>query len=131
MMPPSAPRVLFLCSGNYYRSRFAELLFNHLAERAGIPHRADSAGLEIECRTRNPGPLSPHTIQGLRERGIPVPSTVRAPRDVSSSDFANATLVIALKDAEHRPLMMKHFPDLCAGVEFWQIDDVADAPPSV
>ena len=27
--------VLFLCTGNYYRSRFAEELFNHHAERAG------------------------------------------------------------------------------------------------
>ena len=26
--------VLFLCTGNYYRSRFAEELFNHHAERA-------------------------------------------------------------------------------------------------
>src|SRR4051794_6612830 len=120
-MSPSAPRILFLCSGNYYRSRFAELLFNHLAEQAGIPHRADSAGLEIECRTRNPGPLSPHTIEALRERGIPLPSAPRIPRDVAADDFANADLVIALKDAEHRPMVMKHFPEHCARVEFWHI----------
>jgi protein-tyrosine-phosphatase len=28
--------VLFLCTGNYYRSRFAEELFNHHADRAGL-----------------------------------------------------------------------------------------------
>jgi protein-tyrosine phosphatase len=28
--------MLFLCTGNYYRSRFAELLFNHLAKQRGL-----------------------------------------------------------------------------------------------
>ena len=27
--------VLFLCTGNYYRSRFAEILFNHAAQSGG------------------------------------------------------------------------------------------------
>src|SRR6185369_2827587 len=42
-------RVLFLCSGNYYRSRFAELFFNHLPAAEGLSYRADSAGLWPEC----------------------------------------------------------------------------------
>lgn len=131
MKEPGAPRVLFLCSGNYYRSRFAELLFNHIAREVGIPHRADSAGLEIECRTRNPGAISPHTIEGLKARGIPLPSVARPPRDVSASDLAQAEVIIALKEAEHRPLLMKHFPEHCPRVEFWHVDDVGDAPPSL
>jgi hypothetical protein len=32
-------QVLFLCSGNYYRSRFAEHLFNWLAPKASLPWR--------------------------------------------------------------------------------------------
>ena len=34
-------RVLFLCTGIYYRSRFAEHFFNWLAETDGLPWRAD------------------------------------------------------------------------------------------
>ncbi|MGM4967020.1 hypothetical protein AB7714_26215 [Tardiphaga sp. 1201_B9_N1_1] len=34
-----ARTVLFLCTGNYYRSRYAEELFNHLARRAGLTGR--------------------------------------------------------------------------------------------
>lgn len=34
--------VLFLCTGNYYRSRFAEIYFNALAAQRGSPWRADS-----------------------------------------------------------------------------------------
>jgi protein-tyrosine-phosphatase len=35
-------RVLFLCTGNYYRSRYAEELFNHLARAEGLGWRAFS-----------------------------------------------------------------------------------------
>jgi hypothetical protein len=37
--------MLFLCTGNYYRSRFAELLFNHLAKQRGLDWQATSRGL--------------------------------------------------------------------------------------
>ena len=37
--------VLFLCTGNYYRSRFAEILFNSVAGRMGLPWKAMSKGL--------------------------------------------------------------------------------------
>ena len=40
--------VLFLCTGNYYRSRFAEELFNDSARRAGLDWTATSRGLALE-----------------------------------------------------------------------------------
>src|SRR4051812_12382323 len=52
--------VLFLCTGNYYRSRFAEVVFNTLAGRAGLPWRAESRGLALELGVNNVGPLSAH-----------------------------------------------------------------------
>lgn len=131
MTEPELSQVLFLCSGNYYRSRFAELLFNHWAERTGLAYRADSAGLCIDCHTRNPGPISIHTREALALRGIALPEPVRAPRDVRAQDIARAALTIALKEAEHRPLLRERFPEWCDRVEFWQVDDVADAAPSV
>ncbi len=131
-MTEAAPaRVLFLCSGNYYRSRFAELFFNHLAEAEGLPYRADSAGLWPACHTHNPGPMSPHTIAALDERGVRMPAVLRAPRDVARADIEHSALTVALKEAEHRPLVMKRFPALLARIEFWHVDDVDDAPPSV
>jgi protein-tyrosine phosphatase len=122
---------LFLCSGNYYRSRFAEVLFNHLALAEGLAYRADSAGLWRDCHTHNPGPISPNTIAALKERGIPLPAVLRPPRDVQESDFRDAALTIAVKEAEHRPLVASRFPDWSDRVEFWHVDDVGDAPPSV
>ena len=40
--------VLFLSTGNYYRSRFAEILFNSIAPRYGLPWKAESRGLGVE-----------------------------------------------------------------------------------
>jgi protein-tyrosine-phosphatase len=50
--------VLFLCTGNYYRSRFAEELFNYEAERASLPWIAQSRGLALEApgEIRTPDP---------------------------------------------------------------------------
>ena len=41
-------QVLFLCTGNYYRSRFAEIFFNHLASQTSLPWHADSSGLYVQ-----------------------------------------------------------------------------------
>lgn len=43
--------VLFLCTGNYYRSRFAEYLFNHLAEQQTLEWRAESLGFAPSQRS--------------------------------------------------------------------------------
>ena len=131
MVDSEPRRVLFLCSGNYYRSRFAELFFNHLAEADGLAYRADSAGLWPECHTHNPGPMSPYTIAALGERGVVMPAELRLPRDVLASDIEHSTLTVALKEAEHRPIVVSRFPALLGRVEFWHVDDVGDAPPSV
>jgi protein-tyrosine phosphatase len=131
MTESAARRILFLCSGNYYRSRFAELLFNHLAEAAGLSYRADSAGLWHECHTHNSGPISRDTIAALKARGIALPEPLRSPRDVQASDIAEATLTIAVKEAEHRSIVARRFPELLDRVEFWQVDDVDCAPPHV
>jgi protein-tyrosine phosphatase len=122
--------ILFLCSGNYYRSRFAELLFNHLVAQARLSYRADSAGLWPNCRRHNIGPISAHTVAALSERGVSLPGSHRVPRDVTEADIRAAVLTVALKEAEHRPIVVERFPSLLERVEFWHVHDVEDAPPS-
>jgi protein-tyrosine phosphatase len=60
--------VLFLCTGNYYRSRFAELLFNHLAAAKAAPWRAESRGLDPD--PLNIGPISRHTRRSVQPSKI-------------------------------------------------------------
>ncbi len=118
-------RVLFLCTGNYYRSRFAEVVFNHLAEKTGIDWRADSCGLRVQADgVVNVGPLSPFAEGGLEIRGLSEKRPYRFPRQVCEEDFTRAQLIIAVKEAEHRPLMESLFPAHTPRIEFWNIHDL-------
>ena len=123
-------QVLFLCTGNYYRSRFAEILFNHLADARGLNCRADSRGLARDFGTWNVGPISPYTLAALSNRKISCPSS-RNPMHCSEEDLKNADLVIALKEAEHRPMLAKHFPGWEDRVEYWHVHDLDAATADV
>jgi protein-tyrosine phosphatase len=43
-------RVLFLCTGNYYRSRYAEEVFHHNARQEGLARVAVSRGVSEKVR---------------------------------------------------------------------------------
>ncbi len=116
-------KVLFLCSANYYRSRFAEHFFNHLAKQQGLSWRADSRGL-IAGHWGNIGPISKFAVEGLASRGIDLGVEHREPKPLTLSDLSNADLVIAVKEAEHRPMVAEQFPLWEDSVEYWHIDDL-------
>jgi protein-tyrosine phosphatase len=116
--------ILFLCTGNYYRSRFAELLFNTLALQSGLGWTAFSRALAIEKGTCNIGPISQHTRAACKVRGIAIPEPVPYPRGVASEDFDGADRVIALKEAEHRAYMEQRFAERSHQVEYWHVHDL-------
>jgi protein-tyrosine phosphatase len=120
----SVPKVLFLCTGNYYRSRFAELLFNQRAKEGLLSWTAYSRGLALERGSKNVGPISALALQGLAARGIRIPEEVRFPRQVCEQDLRLANLVIALKETEHRPFLVQRFPLWPDRIEYWHIDDL-------
>lgn len=120
-------QLLFLCTGNYYRSRFAEIFFNWHAERQNIGWRATSRGLALV--DTNVGPLSRHTVGRLTALGIPFDGHLRLPLAAGDDDFRSAHHVVAVKELEHRPLIAANFPTWLDRVEFWEVHDVdcADA----
>jgi protein-tyrosine phosphatase len=120
-------RILFLCSGNYYRSRFAEILFNHLAEEAELEWKADSRGIVADL-SHNPGPIAEATRRGLAARNIPL-GTPRYPMQLTDDDLVRADRVIALYDDEHRPMLRQHFPQTTAQIEYWLVPDLDEMPP--
>jgi protein-tyrosine phosphatase len=121
-------RVLFICTGNYYRSRFAEAVFNHHAEALGLPWRAFSRGLAIHLVPPD-FLLSPHTLEHLRARQMDLRHTAPDRRQLSEEDLSEAEVIIALKDEEHRPMIREMFPDWEKRVVFWDVGDQPEVKP--
>lgn len=121
-------KVLFVCTGNYYRSRFAEIYFNYVAKRQQLDMEAFSRGF----RTSNPenvGYLSPYTIDWLNCLKIALPKENRYPEMLTETDLILADKIIALKETEHRPFVQTLFPEWESRFEFWHINDIQDEAP--
>jgi protein-tyrosine phosphatase len=116
--------VLFLCTGNYYRSRFTELLFNSLASPMDLDWTASSRGIVLELGIRNVGPISPYALRGLKARGIRVEQDIRFPMPLREQDLAQADLIIALNEKEHLPYLETRFPGWGERVECWHVSDL-------
>ncbi len=126
----SERRLLFLCTGNYYRSRFSEEYFNHFAEINGMPWTAYSAGLSRAIdELRNPGPISVHTLKKLEELKITPRGAERFPVEVNQSMLDSHDHIIAVCDREHRPMAQSYFPDYVDRIEFWDIEDIEYVSP--
>jgi len=120
--------LLFLCTGNYYRSRFAEILFNTWVTQAQIDWQATSRGLATELISRDYGPISLHAVNRLNERGITLGKEIRYPIQLEESDLHQANRVIALYELEHRPYLESGFPGWADKIEYWDIPDRELAP---
>ena len=116
-------QLLFLCSGNYYRSRFAEHWFNALARQYKLDWVADSRGLADDL-TVNIGPIANATVEALAQRGVVLPTPHRYPLPTIAADFVQADWVIALKEAEHRPMMQRKFAAWADRITYWHIHDL-------
>ena len=121
-------KILFLCTGNYYRSRFAEILFSSVAGKMGLPWRAASRGLALERGVNNVGPMAVSAVKALEARGLrALADFARLPMQVTVDDLARADWIVALKQAEHLPLLQERFPAWTDKVEFWQVNDAPEA----
>ncbi|NJL79567.1 MAG: low molecular weight phosphatase family protein [Richelia sp. RM2_1_2] len=124
-------KILFLCTANYFRSRFAELLFNDLARKQGLEWEADSRGIALGRGIPIIGAISWFTIRKLQSQGVILPKTQRNPIQVNSEDFQTAEIIIAMNEAEHRHLMLEKFPEWVDKVEYWNIRDSHQGLPSI
>lgn len=120
--------ILFLCTGNYYRSRVAEVLFVSIARKMGMPWNASSRGLALERGVNNKGPMAPAAVNSLHAMGLrDAERCVRPPVQVTIAELEQADAIIALKHSEHLPLLQERFPAFAERVEFWHVDDAPEA----
>ena len=106
IMPAENPRrLIFVCTGNYYRSRLAELLFNHYASPLGLRWHAESRGLMVSGRIRG---LADEAHLCAEAHGLENISA-RNPLPLLVDDLAEAGLVVLMNRAEHEPMMERDF----------------------
>ena len=121
-------KLLFLCTGNYYRSRFAELLFNTMAAAQALPWQAFSRGLALEKGVDNVGPMSALAINMLQALGSDLAGAERFPLQVEEGDLQAADHIVVLQEAEHRPYLLERYPTWVDKVEYWHVRDGMPTP---
>lgn len=123
-------RILFVCTGNYYRSRFAEILFNELCRQKKIQYQAFSKGLRLS--KNNKGPISKHCLAYFSQQYPDLNYELRMPIPLDRSDFDFYDQIIVMDQTEHRPMIEKSYPTEKDKVVYWSIvDDYIQAPELV
>jgi|HigsolmetaAR202D_1030399.scaffolds.fasta_scaffold00041_56 Protein-tyrosine-phosphatase len=115
--------VQFICTGNYYRSRYAELYFNaRVAEDSGW--RADSRG--FAPTPLNPGSISQKTLERIKAGGYRYDQAAveRKPLLLQEEDLKQASYIVALDKSEHTPYVKRMFPEWMDRFHFWVIPDI-------
>tara|TARA_Y100001970_G_scaffold49331_1_gene62484 strand:+ start:667 stop:1092 length:426 start_codon:yes stop_codon:yes gene_type:complete len=114
-------KVLFVCTANIHRSRFAEEVFNFLAKEKNSVHRAFSAGLKV-------GDYSFRTIyypalNNLKKLNI----TPLRPNDYSTHiddvEIREYDRIICMDEYEHKPMVMANANLGDEIFEYWNIVD--------
>ena len=126
-------KVLFICTGNWYRSRLSEVLFNYYAMLGKIDWRADSRGM-TETSIRG---ISPDAMTYLEKKGLHTYlDEPRDPEAIKVSDLEENDLIIALCRDEHEGMMRERFGQIPKFMEnqgklrFWNVFDVPTEAPS-
>jgi protein-tyrosine phosphatase len=125
----SKKKVLFLCTGNYYRSRYAEELFNHHANALHLSWIATSRALALERGKDNVGSIANSAILALQADQISPADPARGPLACTMGDLIAADLIVAVKEAEHRELLAARFSGWEHKAIFWHVHDLDQAQP--
>jgi protein-tyrosine phosphatase len=123
-------RILFLCTGNYYRSRLAEELLRYNARKADLEIECDSAGLGKIPNLSNPGPIGIAVLEYLQKRGISSLSLARYPKQWTPSDIQTADIIVCMNEREHRAMFESQARPFLnhRHIVYWRIPDVEEDP---
>ena len=121
--------ILFLCTGNYYRSRFAEEYFNYLAKLSNLEINAFSRAISQDLTNNgNVGNIAKEVVEILTGINVPCHTKGRRPISVNTTELDQSDYVYALDKTEHKPMIASGFADFANKVNYLTIGDVHIEP---
>ena len=115
--------VLFLCAGIDARGRVAEILFDSVADKIGMPWKASSRGLAPVPGAEAFASTSA-VVKALESRGVRAGAEAARPLEkVTADDLEGADWIVALDEMEQFPQIQGQFPNWVEKVESWQVKD--------
>jgi protein-tyrosine phosphatase len=122
-------KVLFLCTGNYYRSRLAEEALRGYSAAQDIKLVSDSAGLGIIPNPINIGPMRLEAVNYLKNSGFRSIGMNRFPKKCTVFDLESSDIVIGMNEPEHKQMFDEQFPGIAANrVRYWHVPDMDEDP---
>lgn len=73
--------------------------------------------------------MSSFAISSLVANGIELVGTTRFPLQLAEEDLERSDLVIAVKESEHRAMIVAQFPGWEDRIDYWSVDDIDSLPP--
>ena len=124
----SSKKILFICTGNYYRSRFSEAFFNF--NIGTTKYYAESRGLRISAADSwalRDGELCIYSKKELERLKIPLSFTSKKRKSLSIDDLTSSYKIIAMDCEEHKPMIESKFPEWESKIVFWNVKDLEEA----
>lgn len=104
-------KILFVCTGNSFRSPVAEALLKKL--------RGD---LEVDSAGTHPASIIAPNAKRLLERDNASKNLKKTPEGIEQKNLEEYDLIVAMKE-EHRGYLLKGCPQLSEKILVWNIDD--------
>ena len=114
-------QILFICTGNYYRSRYAQACFNLKAQETKLDWTAVSRGLGIKPGRKG---ISPLAATELSKRGVPETLYRGDPEPLTEADLNKSDYIVVMDETEHRNIIERRFPNRDGRkFHYWEIPD--------
>ena len=104
-------RILFVCTGNSYRSPVAEALLKKV-----------QGNLEVESAGTQPAGMIAPNARKFLERENALEKLKRTPEGIDQKNLEEYDLIVAMKQ-NHKNEILRRYPQMEDRIEVWNIDD--------